>query len=126
MARRKPNKKAKEFAIAAAHIAQERHFFDANGLSVNAKDNYSSGVATTDALLKGDVDIVWAAEFAMVGRAFEKRPISIITSFGRFTNNFLLARKDRGVATISDLKGRKIGLPEICAGLDTSFVVDYV
>jgi NitT/TauT family transport system substrate-binding protein len=93
-----------------AYIAQEQHFFDANGLSVNVKDNYTSGVATTDALLKGDVDIVWAAEFAMVRRAFEKRPISNITIFGRFTTQFLFARKDRGVATISDLKGRKIGV----------------
>ena len=92
------------------YIAQEQHFFDANGLSVNVKDKYASGMATTDALLKGDVDIVWAAEFAMVVRAFEKRPISIITIFGRFTTQFLFARKDRGVATISDLKGRKIGV----------------
>ena len=92
------------------YIAQEQHFFDANGLRVNVKDNYPSGVATTDALLKGGIDIVWTAEFAMVGRAFEKRPISIITIFGRFTTQFLFARKDRGVTTISDLKGRKIGV----------------
>ncbi len=92
------------------YIAQEQRFFDANGLNVNVKDNYPSGVATTDALLKGDLDIAWSAEFAIVGRAFEKRPISIITIFGRFTTQFLFARKDRGVATISDLKGRKIGV----------------
>ncbi len=92
------------------YIAQEQHFFDANGLSVNVKDNYPSGVETIDALLKGDANIVWTAEFPMVRHAFEKRPISIITIFGRFTTQFLFARKDRGVATISDLKGRKIGV----------------
>ena len=92
------------------YVAQERHFFDANGLRVNVKDTYPSGVATTDALLKGDVDIVWTAEFPMVRHAFEKRPISIITIFGRFTTEFLFARKDRGVATISDLRGGRIGV----------------
>jgi NitT/TauT family transport system substrate-binding protein len=92
------------------YIAQERHFFEANGLRVNVKDDYPSGVATTDALLKGDAEIVWTAEFPMVRHAFEKRPIRIITIFGRFTTEFLIARKDRGVATISDLKGGKIGV----------------
>ncbi len=51
--------------VAAAtliYIAQDQHFFAANGLSVNIKD-YNTGAATTDALLKGDMDISWVAEF---------------------------------------------------------------
>ena len=103
------------------YIAQERHFFDANGLGVNVKDDYPSGVATTDALLKGGFNIVWTAEFAMVGRAFEKRPIRIITGFGRFTTQFLFARKDRGVATISDLKGGR----SVCPGIPSPNFIWY-
>ena len=34
----------------------------ANGLSVNIKD-YATGTATIDALLKGEMDISWVAEF---------------------------------------------------------------
>jgi len=45
------------------YIAEDQHFFEANGLSVNIKD-YATGTATTDALLKGDMDISWVAEFS--------------------------------------------------------------
>jgi len=44
------------------YVAQDQHFFAANGLSVNIKD-YATGTATTDALLKGDMDFPWVAEF---------------------------------------------------------------
>jgi len=43
-------------------IAQDQHFFAANRIIINIKD-YDTGTATTDALLKGDMDISWVAEF---------------------------------------------------------------
>jgi NitT/TauT family transport system substrate-binding protein len=98
-------------AATLVYIGQDQQFFAANGLTVNATDDYPSGVATTDALLNGDIDIAWTAEYPMVGRAFEQRPIRIIASDGRFTTCFLLARTDRGITLISDLKGKTIGVP---------------
>jgi NitT/TauT family transport system substrate-binding protein len=92
------------------YIAQERNFFSHNGLDVILKDDYPSGVATTAALLKGDIDIAWTAEYPLVARAFDKNPLSIIGGTGRFTTEFLIARKDRGIATLSDIKGRNIGV----------------
>lgn len=98
-------------AVAALiYIAEGRHFFAANGLAVNIKD-YPTGVATTDALLKGETDISWVAEFPFVGRAFAREKISIIAVVGRFSEQYLFGRRDRGIHTAFDLRGKKIGLP---------------
>jgi len=91
-------------------IAQDQHFFAANGLSVNIKD-YATGTATTDALLKGDMNISWVAEFPLVKRVFAKEKISIVAVMGRFNEQYLFGRKDRGINTVSDLKGKRIGIP---------------
>lgn len=92
------------------YIAQEQGFFKANGLGVTVND-YATGVATIDALLKGEVDIAWAAEFPVVRRAFAKEKISIIASTSRFSDQYLFGRKDRRIENISDLKGKTIGIP---------------
>jgi NitT/TauT family transport system substrate-binding protein len=97
-------------AITLIYIAEEQRFFAAGGLSVNIKD-YNTGTATTEALLKGDVDIAWVAEFPFVHRAFAKEKISIIAVVGRFNEQYLFGRKDRGINRVSDLKGKKIGIP---------------
>jgi NitT/TauT family transport system substrate-binding protein len=92
------------------YIAQDQHFFAANRLSINIKD-YNTGTATTEALLKGELDIAWVAEFPFVQRAFSKEKISIIAVVGRFDEQHLFGRKDRGINTAADLKGKKIGIP---------------
>jgi NitT/TauT family transport system substrate-binding protein len=96
-------------------IAQDQHFFSSNGLNVNVK-YYPAGVATGDALLKGEVEIANAGEFPFVRRAFEKQNVSIIGTINRFTDFCLFARRDRGIERISDLKGRKIGVGRTTIG----------
>ena len=98
------------------YIANDQHFFADNDLIVNIKDDYPSGAATTEAVLKGEMDLAWTAEFPMVSRAFEKQPLSIIACVGRFTSEFLFARKDQGIAAISDLTGKKIGVSKDTIG----------
>jgi len=97
-------------SAALIYIAQDQGFFETNGISVAVKD-YATGVATTDALLKGDVEIAWSAEFPLVYRAFAKEKISIIAALSRFSDQYLFARKDSRVEKLSDLKGKKIGIP---------------
>jgi NitT/TauT family transport system substrate-binding protein len=97
-------------SAALIYIAQEQGFSENEGISIIVKD-YPTGFATTDALLKGEVDIAWAAEFPMVHRAFAKEKISIIAVSSRFSDQYLFARKDRGIERLSDLKGKKIGVP---------------
>ncbi len=95
---------------ALVYIAQDRGFFAASRISATVKD-YPTGVGTIDALLKGEVDIAWAAEFPLVRRALAGDRISVIASLSRFSDQYLFARKDRGIGSVADLKGRSIGIP---------------
>ena len=98
-------------AVAALiYIAQDQQFFAANRLNINVKD-YDTGKASTEALLKGDVDMAWVAEFPFVGRALAKEEISIIAIVGRYNEQVLFGLKDRGINTVADLKEKKIGIP---------------
>ena len=95
---------------ALIYIAQDQHFFIGNGLKVAIKD-YDSGLAAVNGLLKNEVDMAGAAEFAMVDKAFRKERLRVIGILDRFQFVYLVGRKDRGIGTPSDLKGKKIGVP---------------
>jgi len=44
-------------------------------------------------------------------RAFAKEKISIIAVVDRFSEQYLFGRKDCGINTVADLKGKRIGIP---------------
>ncbi len=91
------------------YIAEDREFFKANGLDVKIKD-YETGLATTDALNKKEVDVAACAEFIIVGKALRKEKIRLIATIARNINEHIIGRADRGVRAIADLKGKKIGV----------------
>jgi NitT/TauT family transport system substrate-binding protein len=95
---------------ALIYIAQDQHFFEANGLRVNVKD-YPTGAAAIDAVLKGEMDTAWSSEFPLVGRAFSKEKISTFAVVNRFSDQYIFGRKGSGVKNIADLKKKKIGVP---------------
>jgi len=97
-------------ASALIYIAQDQNFFAANRISIHIND-YNTGTATTEALLKGEVDIAWVAEFPFVQRAFAKEKISVFAVVGRFNEQYLFGRKDRRINAVADLKGKRIGIP---------------
>ncbi len=94
---------------ALIYIAEQQQFFLRNNLQVAVK-NYDSGVATIDALLKGDVDMAEAAEFPFVRAALRQEQISIVATHDRFQNDYVVGRQDRGIGRVADLKGKRIGL----------------
>ena len=85
-------------------------FLQANGINFTFK-TYDTGLATIDDLLNGNVDIAGAAEYPVVAKAFQKDNISIIASIGKSDIVYLVGLTDRGIRNISDLKGKKIGIP---------------
>lgn len=94
---------------ALIYIADSQQFFGQNGLKVAIKD-YDTGAATIAALTKGEVDVAEAAEFPLVNAAFQKQPVRIIAVNDKFENDYLIARKDKGVNEAGDLKGKRIGI----------------
>ncbi|MBF0549450.1 MAG: ABC transporter substrate-binding protein [Deltaproteobacteria bacterium] len=94
-------------------IADSQGFFTKNGLTVNPKQ-YQSGSLAYTYLLQGEVDVATMAESALVIRSFEKgfdqAEIGILSTVATADIHELIARKDRGIEQISDLKGKKIGI----------------
>jgi len=90
-------------------IADEQKYFTDNGLKVNLK-TYDNGLAATDAMLKGEVDLAYATEFVIVGKTLQKEKIGTITTYSKNEATYLVSRKDRGIKNIPDLKGKRIGL----------------
>lgn len=97
-------------AAALVFIAEDRGFFADNGVKLVLKP-YSTGVETLQALANGEVDIAGTAEFSFIARVFGKEKLSIYAIVDRFQNNYLVGRKDQGIETVADLRGKRIGLP---------------
>ncbi len=94
---------------ALIYIAEQQGFFAQHDLKVVVKD-YDSGVATIEALLKGEVDLAEASEFPFVGAALRQEQINIIATNDKFENDYLVARPDRGIEKLADLRGKRIGV----------------
>ncbi len=90
------------------YIAQDKQLFAQNGLDVVTKD-YDTGVTVTDALLTGDIDVGLSAEFPFIAKALAKEDVSIIGTVDQFSYFYLFALKDKGIAGVQDLKGKRIG-----------------
>ncbi len=94
---------------ALLYIAEDQHFFEANGLNVTLR-KYDTGVGSLDGMLNGEADItVGVTEFPTVGRAFQKERIRTIGTIAKIEQIYLVGRKDRGIENVSDLKGKRVG-----------------
>ncbi len=93
------------------YIAEDQGYFEKNGLDVTIK-GYGSGKACADALLNGDADISTSADFVFVRNSFEHTDLRILGTVATKQVKELVARKDRGITTISDLVGKRIGVTE--------------
>jgi len=91
------------------YIAENRGYFTENGLNVTIKE-YASGKAAVDGMLRNEVDVATAAESVVVGQALKKESIRPMTSIDKFLHIYLVGRRDRGISSVADLKGKRIGV----------------
>ncbi len=91
------------------YTAIDRGFFTRQGLKITVK-NYDTGVTAINGLLSGEIDIAASAEFPVVRAGFRNDPVSIIACSDKFQNDYILGMKARGIQSIADLKGKKIGV----------------
>jgi NitT/TauT family transport system substrate-binding protein len=90
-------------------IAEDQHFFWQNGLNITLR-KYDSGAASLDGLMNGEADIaVGTTEFPLVIKAFQKARVRIMGTIDKGNFIYLIARKDRGIGKVADLKGKKVG-----------------
>lgn len=91
-------------------IAQEQGYFTGNGLNVTNKI-YPSGVAALDGMFNHEVDIATGSEFAFAGQVLAGKDVRAMSVISRSSGEYLVARVDRGINTLADIKGKTIGVP---------------
>jgi len=94
---------------ALVYVAEDQGFFERNGLNVTIKD-YESGKAAADALINGEADIATSAGFVFVSNSFDHTDLRIFGTVATAEVKELVARKDKGITTIDDLAGKRIGV----------------
>ncbi len=97
---------------ALIYIAEDQGYFASNGLNVTLRDDYPSGVGPVRDMVSGKLNISVSAEYPVIAQVFNQKNISIIGTIDKYQNEELIGRRDRGIESISDLKGKKVGLPK--------------
>jgi ABC-type nitrate/sulfonate/bicarbonate transport system substrate-binding protein len=91
-------------------VAKEQEYFSGNGIDLIHKI-YPSGVAGLGGVLAHEVDLATGSEFALVGQVLASEELCTIASIDRSSVEHLVARQDRGIHDLADLKGKTIGVP---------------
>ncbi len=91
------------------YVAEEQGYFEKNGLDVTIK-GYGSGKECADALIDGEADISTSADNVLVSDSFEHTDLRVLGTVATKQVKELVARKDKGITTIDDLIGKRIGV----------------
>jgi NitT/TauT family transport system substrate-binding protein len=96
-------------SVALYWIAENQNFFSQNGLNVTSH-RYDTGAGALDGVLNGEADIVvGTTEFPFAVRALGQAKIRTLGSMSNSEFTYLVGRADRGIETVSDLKGKRVG-----------------
>lgn len=102
-----------------AVIADQGYYQDV-GLNVDSH-YFVAGRDAMDALVGNQADIATVALTPVVFAAFQEQPIAVIAENASYPNNVITARKDHGIQTAEDLRGKKIGT---ALGTDLQYFLD--
>ncbi len=103
-----------DFSVISAPVwvAENRGYFQKESLDVEIKDYSSGRTALVDMLEKGNLDMVTVAQTPVMYNSFSKDNYAIIAAMAcSYEDVLLLARREKGIKTPTDLKGKKIGTP---------------
>jgi ABC-type nitrate/sulfonate/bicarbonate transport system substrate-binding protein len=91
-------------------VAEEKGYFDEYGLDVEIRE-FDSGKASFNNMLERSVDISTVAPTPIMFNSFNRKDFSIFATFVYSDDDVkVIARKDSGISTASDLSGKKVGI----------------
>lgn len=106
---------------APVYVAYEKRFWKEAGLEVELIP-FTSGRLCLDAVLAGKADSGTMAETPIMNAGFQGAPIYVVAGIHKSQRNTkVIARRDRGIANPSDLKGHKVG---VSVGTNGEFFLD--
>ena len=91
-------------------MAKEKGYFKGEGLNITL-ESYTTGKAALDAVMKGHADLGTSADLPIMFAGMKHLPIATIaTIFVADEDYGIIARKDKGITSPSDLVGKRIGV----------------
>ena len=92
-------------------IADNQGYFEKRGLNVIYTPHEGGGAETFDALRRLEADVVFGTDFRFVTQSFDNKNMRVLGSLARSANRTsVVARRDRGILSIKDLRGKKIAV----------------
>lgn len=101
-------------------MAQAKGYLSSEGViaKIHFAENGKAALADT---LRGDSDLATTADIPIMYAAFGGHPISVVATMASIKDHSIIGRRDRGVATPNDLRGKRIG---VTMGTTTQFFLD--
>lgn len=91
-------------------IAQQQGYFASQGADVEVRV-IESGTRAVAMMLNDELDVSESTPFLLVKKGFERKDFRIYAQVSVAGNdNMIVARRDRGIRTLADLKGKRIGV----------------
>jgi len=102
-------------AAALVFIAQDKGFFAREGLNLTPWV-YPNGATAVRGMENGDVNLTLSSEFPLVAEILRGRDILIAGSIDKYYSTTLVARRDHGITSPSDLSGKTIAISKGSVG----------
>ena len=97
-------------AFALIHIADERGYFKDENLQVELR-SYELGRDALNSVIEGKADLATVFETPVVQRIYQGTALGIISTLHTSSRSqVLIARRDRGITDLADIKGKRIGV----------------
>jgi NitT/TauT family transport system substrate-binding protein len=104
-------------------VAQAKGYFANEGIVVTIL-SHSSGKATLDSVVRGQANLATTGDVPVMFAVMDRQPLSIVATIATAENDLgIVARKDKGVITPANLKGKLVGVSTVSAG---QFVLDVI
>lgn len=98
-------------------VAEQKGYFREHGVDVTIRSFDSGRTALFTMLEEGGLDLVTAAQTPVIAKSFGRRDYAIVAGLGYSDKDLkLLARKDRGIQSAADLKGKVVGITSGSSG----------
>lgn len=89
-------------------VALDQGYFREAGVEIELV-NFTSGRAALEAILGGQLDMAFMAEYPVAVAALNDQDFKVVTVLSRYTANRIVSKASVGFNSVADLEGKKIG-----------------